>query len=51
LRALPIGSDCGQMTGNAEVMPRADSQRRCPEIGFGEIAINLLETRLWIDSK
>src|SRR5450759_5631449 len=44
---LALACDCGRMTGNPEVMPRMDSQRRGPEVGFGEIAIDFLQARFW----
>src|SRR5208337_4484268 len=34
---LELAADCGRMTSNPEVMPRMDSQRRWPEVGFAEI--------------
>jgi hypothetical protein len=36
--------------GYPEVMPRTSFERRCPEVGFGEIAIDLLQARFWIAS-
>jgi hypothetical protein len=33
-----------------EVIPRNSSQPRWPEVGFGEIAIDLLQARFWISS-
>ena len=39
------------LTGNPAVMPRMDSQRRGPEVLLWEIAIDLLEARLWTASE
>jgi hypothetical protein len=33
----------GRVTSKSEVMPGTDSQRRWPEVGLGEITIDLLE--------
>jgi hypothetical protein len=35
------------MTGQLEVTFSRRLRRRCPEVGFGEIAIDLLQARLW----
>jgi hypothetical protein len=32
-----LGIDSGRITGNPEVMPRMDSQRCWPEVGFVEV--------------
>src|ERR1035441_1656253 len=37
-------------TSKSEVMPGTDSQRRGSEVRFEEIAIDLLQARLWIAS-
>ena len=39
-----------QITSKPEVIPVTDSQRRWPEVGFAEIAIDLPEARFWIVS-
>jgi hypothetical protein len=44
LSLVPIGTE----KGKREVMPRTNFQRRGPEVGFGEIAIDLLQSNFRI---
>ena len=38
------------MTGDSEVMGQDGVPARCPEVGFEEIAIDLLQARFWMTS-
>jgi len=40
-------NDLGRMTGNPEVTPQNRLSPRCPEVGFEEISIDLLQARFW----
>ncbi len=37
LQAPSLAFDSARITGKSEVMPGTDSQRRWPEVGFGEV--------------
>jgi hypothetical protein len=43
-------ADCSRMTGKPEVKSRPNSQLRGREVGFEEIAVPLLQARLWLVS-
>jgi hypothetical protein len=43
---MTFGELAGRITGNPEVIPQNRFSTICPEVGFEDIAIDLLEARL-----